>query len=195
MLREKLKNYNIILASGSPRRQAFFKELDLDFTIQIKEVEEVYSSELKYSKITDYLSQLKASIFINLSENDILITSDTIVWKNEKALGKPKDFEEAKKMLRSLSGQMHEVITSVCFTSKKFQKTVNDVTKVWFKTLSEDEINYYLKNYKPFDKAGSYGIQEWIGYIGIEKIEGCYFNVMGLPTRLVYKTLTEIADR
>jgi septum formation protein len=195
MLREKLKNYNILLASGSPRRQAFFKELDLDFTIQVKEVKEVYSEKLKHSKITDYLSQLKASVFKDLSENDILITSDTIVWKDEKAMGKPKDFEEAKEMLRNLSGQMHEVITSVCFTSKEFQKTVNDVTKVWFKTLSEAEIDYYLKTYKPFDKAGSYGIQEWIGYIGIEKIEGCYFNVMGLPTRLVYKTLTEIADR
>jgi septum formation protein len=195
MLREKLKNYNIILASGSPRRQAFFKELNLDFTIQVKEVKEVYSEKLKHSKITDYLSQLKASVFTNLSENDILITSDTIVWKDKKAMGKPKDFEEAKEMLRDLSGQMHEVITSVCFTSKEFQKTVNDVTRVWFKTLSEAEIDYYLKTYKPFDKAGSYGIQEWIGYIGIEKIEGCYFNVMGLPTRLVYKTLTQIADR
>lgn len=195
MLRDKLKNYNIILASGSPRRQAFFKELDLDFTIQVKEVDEVYSTELKHSEITDYLSKLKASVFTDLQKNDILITSDTIVWKDDKALGKPKDFEEAKQMLQDLSGQMHEVITSVCFTSKEFQTTVNDVTKVWFKTLSEEEIDYYLKNYKPFDKAGSYGIQEWIGYIGIEKIKGCYFNVMGLPTRLVYKTLTEIADR
>ena len=98
-------------------------------------------------------------------------------------------------MLQDLSGAMHEVITSVCFTSKEFQETVHDVTKVWFKPLTEDEIDFYLKNYKPFDKAGSYGIQEWIGYIGIEKIEGCYFNVMGLPTRLVYKTLTQIANR
>lgn len=195
MLREKLKNYNIILASSSPRRQAFFKELDLDYTIQVKTVDEKYPSELKHSEITDYLSQLKASVFNNLSEKDILITSDTIVWKDEKALGKPKDFEDAKQMLKNLSGQMHEVITSVCFTSKNFQKTVNDVTKVWFKNLSEAEIDYYLKNYKPFDKAGSYGIQEWIGYIGIEKIEGCYFNVMGLPTRLVYKTLSEIDAR
>src|SRR5690606_8832409 len=110
MLREKLKNHNIILASGSPRRQTFFKELDLDFTIQLKEVEEVYSSELKHSEITDYLSQVKASVFENLNENDILITSDTIVWKKGKALGKPKDFEEAKQMLQDLSGQMHEVI-------------------------------------------------------------------------------------
>ena len=195
MLREKLKNHNIILASGSPRRQAFFKELNLDFTIQVKAVDETYPSNLKRSEITDYLSQLKASVFVDLDENDILITSDTIVWKDEKALGKPKDFGEAKEMLQNLSGQMHEVITSVCFTSKEFQKTVNDVTKVWFKNLSEEEIDFYIKNYKPFDKAGSYGIQEWIGYIGIAKIEGCYFNVMGLPTRLVYKTLTEIANR
>ena len=195
MLREKLKNHNIILASGSPRRQAFFKELNLDFTIQVKTVDETYPSNLKRSEITDYLSQLKASVFLDLNENDILITSDTIVWKDEKALGKPKDFGEAKEMLQNLSGQMHEVITSVCFTSKEFQKTVNDVTKVWFKKLSDEEIDFYIENYKPFDKAGSYGIQEWIGYIGIEKIEGCYFNVMGLPTRLVYKTLTEIANR
>lgn len=194
MLREKLKNHNIILASGSPRRQDFFKELDLNFSIQVKEVKEIYPSELKHSEITDYLSKLKASVFTDLTEKDVLITSDTIVWKDQIALGKPKDVEEAKEMLRGLSGQMHEVITSVCFTSKEFQKTVHDVTKVWFKTLSEEEIDYYLKNYKPFDKAGSYGIQEWIGYIGIEKIEGCYFNVMGLPTRLVYKTLTEIAN-
>ncbi|MCB0451422.1 MAG: septum formation protein Maf [Aequorivita sp.] len=195
MLRKKLKNHNIILASGSPRRQTFFKELDLDFTIQVKEVKETYPSVLKHSKITDYLSQLKASVFVDLTEKDILITSDTIVWKDGKALGKPKDFEEAKDILQHLSGEMHEVITSVCFTSKDFQITVNDVTKVWFKILSEEEIDFYIKNYKPFDKAGSYGIQEWIGYIGIEKIEGCYFNVMGLPTRLVYKTLTEIANR
>ncbi len=195
MLREKLKDYNIILASGSPRRQAFFKELEIDFSIQVREINEVYSNNLKHSEITNYLSQLKASVFENLSEKDILITSDTIVWKDGKPLEKPADFNEAKEMLQTLSGEMHEVITSVCFTSKTFQKTVHDVTKVWFKNLSEEEIEYYIKTYKPFDKAGGYGIQEWIGYIAIEKIEGCYFNVMGLPTRLVYKTLTEIAER
>lgn len=195
MLREKLKNHNLILASGSPRRQAFFKELDLDFTIQVKEIDETYSPELKRSEITDYLSKLKASVFTDLRENDILITSDTIVWKDEKAMNKPQDINEAKQMLQTLSGKMHEVITSVCFTSKTFQITVNDVTKVWFKSLSEAEIEYYIKVYKPFDKAGSYGIQEWIGYIGIEKIEGCYFNVMGLPVRLVYKTLSNLANR
>lgn len=195
MLKEKLKNYNIILASGSPRRQAFFKDLDVDYSIQVKEVDEKYNSGLNREEITDFLSQLKASAFKSLETNDILITSDTIVWKENSALGKPKDSREAKEMLKSLSGKFHEVITSVCFTSKEFQITVNDTTKVWFKTLTEEEIDYYIKTYKPFDKAGSYGIQEWIGYIGIEKIEGCYFNVMGLPTRLVYKTLTEIAER
>ncbi|WP_347374537.1 Maf-like protein [Aequorivita sp. Q41] len=194
MLRDKLKNYKIILASASPRRHAFFKELDIDFSIQVKEVEETYNKNLKRTEITDFLSQLKAAVFTELQQNDILITSDTIVWKAKKALGKPKNSDEARQMLQSLSGQMHEVITSVCFTSKEFQKTKNDVTKVWFKKLSKEEITYYIETYKPFDKAGSYGIQEWIGYIGIEKIEGCYFNVMGLPTRLVYKTLTEIAD-
>lgn len=195
MLREKLKDHKIILASASPRRQAFFKELDIDFEIQVKEIDEKFPSNLKCSEITDHISILKASAFADLQENEILITSDTIVWLNDKALGKPKDFEDAKQMLSELSGQMHEVITSVCFTSKEFQVTVNDVTKVWFKNLSEEEIDYYIKTYKPFDKAGSYGIQEWIGYIGIEKIEGCYFNVMGLPIRLVYKTLIDIATR
>lgn len=196
MLKEKLKNYNIILASGSPRRQEFFRLLDVDFTIDVREVEEVYSAEtLKKSAITDYLAQLKASVFNDLSENDILITSDTIVWKDGAAIGKPKDKEDAKRMLKDLSGKTHEVFTSVSFTSKNFQKTIHDSTKVWFKTLTEDEIEYYLTNYQPYDKAGSYGIQDWLGYIGIERIEGCFFNVMGLPTRLVYKTLTDIAAR
>lgn|SRR5690554_3695982 len=195
MLREILKNHKVILASGSPRRQAFFKELDLDFEIQVREIDETFPSNLTRAEITDFISQRKASAFTDLQENDILITSDTIVWLNEAALEKPKDTDDAKEMLRKLSGQMHEVITSVCFTSPGFQKTVNDVTKVWFKTLSEAEIDYYIKTYQPFDKAGSYGIQEWIGYIGIEKIEGCYFNVMGLPIRLVYKTLSDMATR
>ena len=193
MLREKLKNHKIILASGSPRRQAFFKELDLDFEVRVKEIDESYPSDLRNFHITDYIAKAKASAFSDLRENEILITSDTIVWLNGKALGKPTDAMDAKEMLRSLSGQMHEVITSVCFTYNQFQKTIHDITKVWFNPLSEDEINYYINAYKPFDKAGSYGIQEWIGYIGIERIEGCYFNVMGLPTRLVYKTLNDIA--
>lgn len=195
MLREQLKNYKIILASGSPRRQHFFNELDIDFSIDVKDVEEIFPPHLKGADITDYLAILKASAFQILEENSIVVTSDTIVWKNGKAIGKPLDREDAIAMLQNLSGEMHEVFTSVCFTSKNFQIVVNDCTKVWFKPLSISEIEYYLDTCKPYDKAGSYGIQDWLGYIGIEKLEGCFFNVMGLPTRLVYKTLMEIANR
>jgi septum formation protein len=195
MLRKKLKKYQIILASASPRRHHFFKELDVDFSIDVREVEEVYPLHLKASEITDYLAQLKASVFKDISEKEILITSDTIVWKNNLAIGKPKDFDDAVKMLQNLSGEMHEVYTSVCFTSNEFQITVNDCTKVWFNELTLEEITYYLNTCKPFDKAGSYGIQDWLGYMGVQKLEGCFFNVMGLPTRLVYKTLMAIANR
>ena len=194
MLNNKLKDLKIILASASPRRQSFFKDLNLDFEIQVKKIEETYPENLKGKEITNYLAELKASAFTELKKNELLITSDTIVWLNNKALGKPRNFKEAKEMLQQLSGNMHEVITSVCFTSGDFQKTVNDITKVWFRDLSEEEIEFYIETFKPYDKAGSYGIQEWIGYIGVEKIEGCYFNVMGLPVRLVYKTLSEMVN-
>jgi septum formation protein len=195
MLKERLKNHNIILASGSPRRHHFFKELDIDFTIDVREVVENYPSNLRGPEITDYLAKLKASKFTDLSENDIVVTSDTIVWMNDEAINKPKDFNEAMQMLKRLSGSVHEVITSVCFTGADFQKTINDTTKVWFRELKEAEIEYYLKTCKPYDKAGSYGVQEWIGYVGINRLEGSYFNVMGLPTRLVYKTLMELGGR
>lgn len=194
MLKEQLKNYQIILASGSPRRQDFFKKLDLDFTIDVREVEEIHDPALHGAEITDYLAQLKASVFTDISEKSIVITSDTIVWKDGTAIGKPKSKLGAIEMLKNLSGEMHEVYTSVCFSSSGDQITVNDCTKVWFKPLTNAEIEYYVDQYHPFDKAGSYGIQDWLGYIGIEKIEGCFFNVMGLPTRLVYKTLMEIAN-
>lgn len=190
MLKEKLQHTNIILASGSPRRQQFFKDLGLDFEIRLKEVEEIYPPKLKHFEISDYLAQLKSLPFEEeLQENDILITSDTIVWLNEKALGKPRSKEEAFLMLSEMSGKTHEVITSVCIKTANSQKTVHAVTKVTFKELSTEEINYYIKNYQPFDKAGAYGIQEWIGAIGITKIEGTYNNVVGLPVNLVYKEL------
>ena len=192
MLKEKLKNYTVILASKSPRRQQFFKDLDIDFIIQTKEVEEIYPSELKGSEITDYLADLKSKAFTNLSEKDILITSDTIVWLENKALGKPKDKEDAFKMLRSLSGKKHEVITSISIKRKGFQSIINDSTLVSFREISDDEINYYIKNHKPFDKAGAYGIQEWIGFVCIDKIEGSYFNVVGLPVHKLYKELIKL---
>lgn len=193
MLAEKLKHKHLILASGSPRRQQFFKDLGLDFEIRLKEVEEVYPPKLKHFEISDYLAQLKSLPFENeLKENDILVTSDTIVWHNDKALGKPRDPQEAFDMLLSMSDTTHEVITSVCFKTTTFQKTVASVTKVTFKPLSSEEINYYIDNYKPFDKAGAYGIQEWIGAIGITKIEGNYNTVVGLPLDVVYRELTNL---
>lgn len=192
MLKQKLNNYNVILASGSPRRQQFFRDLDIDFSIQLKEIEEIYPENLKGVAITDYLSNLKSDAFSTLNDNDLLITSDTIVWLEGKALGKPKDSKDAFTMLRAVSGKKHEVITSVCLKSNSFQKIINDITIVTFKELSDDEIHYYINNYKPFDKAGAYGIQEWIGFIGIDKIEGSYFNVVGLPVHKLYKELMDL---
>ncbi|TGV04801.1 Maf-like protein [Flavivirga rizhaonensis] len=193
MLNDKLKNHRIILASGSPRRQEFFKDLGLDFDIILKPVKEEYPPRLTHFEISNYLAQLKALPFKEaLKDNDILITSDTIVWHNNIALGKPRDQDEAFSIIKSLSNNTHEVITSVCFTTKTYEKTLHAITKVTFKDLTDDEITYYISTCKPFDKAGAYGIQEWIGQIGVTKLEGSYFNVMGLPTHLVYKTLNDI---
>lgn len=192
MLKDILKDKNIILASGSPRRQQFFKDLYLDFSIQIKEVDEVYPDHLKAEEISDYLAKLKANAFTDLHPKDILITSDTIVWHNNKALGKPKNLIKASEMINSLSGDTHKVITSVCFKTINQIIVVHQTTKVTFKELSAEEIEYYVQTYKPLDKAGAYGIQEWIGFIGITNIEGSHFNVMGLPTHLVYETLRQL---
>tara|TARA_Y100000815_G_scaffold268843_1_gene290564 strand:- start:716 stop:1306 length:591 start_codon:yes stop_codon:yes gene_type:complete len=195
MLNEKLKDFNIILASGSPRRHQFLKDLNIDFEVKLKPVKEIYPEHLKREEITDYLAKLKAKAFQNdLKPNDILITSDTIVWLNENAIGKPKDENDAFEMITSLSNQTHDVITSICFTQQEQQKVVNTITSVTFKALTEEEIRYYINTYKPFDKAGAYGIQEWIGAIGITKIEGSYNNVVGLPTHLLYETLNSIAE-
>ena len=196
MLKEKLKDYNIILASGSPRRQEFFRQLDIDFEIQLKPVKELYPSELKHTEISAFLAKLKANAFMGeLKENDILITSDTIVWHNNRAIGKPQKEIDAFNMLKSLSADTHEVITSVCFTQKNKHKIVSAITSVSFKALSDNEIWYYIRNFKPMDKAGAYGIQDWIGQVAVTHIEGSYFNVMGLPVHLVYETLLEIAEK
>ena len=194
MLKEKLNKINIILASGSPRRQQFFKEMDLHYTIRLKEIEEIYPEHLQAEEITNFLAELKASAFENeLEENDVLVTSDTIVWLNGKALGKPKDYDDAFKMLQQLANQTHEVITSVCLKSIDKTDVFHNVTKVTFANLSDEAITYYLNNYKPFDKAGSYGIQDWIGLIGISKIEGSYTNVVGLPTEMLFQKLMNYA--
>ncbi|MWB94180.1 septum formation protein Maf [Flavobacterium sp. GA093] len=188
MLKEKLKKYKIILASGSPRRQQFFKDLDLDFEIRLKDVEEIYPPELKAVAITDFLAELKAGAFEGeLQPNEILVTSDTIVWHQNKALGKPKNAEEAFDMIKSMSNATHEVITSVCFKTSTASTLLHDITKVTFNALSDEAILYYIENYKPYDKAGAYGIQEWFGFMAVAKVEGSYTNVMGLPTAKVYE--------
>lgn len=190
MLKEKLKNHNLILASGSPRRQAFFDALHLDFEVRVKPVEEIYPKHIQREDITDFLSKLKAEAFkTELKPNDILVTSDTIVWHNGEALGKPNNKQHAFEMLKSLSGKTHEVISSICFTTETNQNIINAITEVTFRTLTDDEIWYYINTFKPLDKAGAYGIQEWIGAIGIINIKGSYNNVVGLPTHLLYETL------
>lgn len=194
MLRNKLKQYQIILASGSPRRQQFFKDLDLDFEIRLKEIEEIFPPELKREQITNYLAALKAAAFEGeLKENEILVTSDTLVWHNQKALGKPNDSQDAFEILKSLSNSTHEVITSVCFKTSTKTETIFEITKVTFNELSDEAIEYYIENYKPFDKAGAYGIQEWIGFVGVKRIEGSYANVIGLPVDKVYQYLINLA--
>ena len=193
MLKEKLKKYTLILASGSPRRQQFFKDLDLDFEIRLKDIEEIYPPELKAVEITDYLAELKASAFEGeLQPNEILVTSDTIVWHHNKALGKPKNAEEAFEMIKSMSNTTHEVFTSVCFKTNSASTLINDVTKVTFTDLSDEAIRYYIENYKPYDKAGAYGIQEWFGFMAVAKVDGSYTNVMGLPTAKVYEYLSTL---
>ncbi|MEP3209788.1 MAG: Maf-like protein [Maribacter sp.] len=195
MLQNNLADYKIILASGSPRRQQFFKELQLDFEVRLKPVDEVYPKELQGSEISDYLAALKATPFQGgLLPQEILITSDTVVWHKDKSLAKASNATEAFQMLKTLSGDWHEVITSVTFTTHQGQKTVHHSTEVKLKELSDDEIWFYINTCQPFDKAGAYGIQEWIGLIAIEEIRGSYTNVVGLPTHLVYKTLIEMVN-
>lgn len=194
MLKDKLKDFEIILASGSPRRHQFFEDLEIPVKIDVRPIEEIFPEDLKKNEITDYLSKLKASAFPDLKKNQVLITSDTIVYNEGKALGKPTNRAEAIEMIKSLSGKEHDVITSVCFTTKNDQKMMNHETRVFFSKLEDEEIEYYVDKYEPYDKAGGYAIQEWIGLIGIEKIEGSYFNVVGLPTHLVYQTLKDMTD-
>lgn len=187
-----LKDYQIILASQSPRRHEMLKELGLIFEIRTKEVEEVYPEGLESEKIPVYLAELKAKAFEeDLGSNELVITADTIVCVDEWILGKPKDRDDAVKMLNALSNRSHQVISGVCLMSKEKKVSFSTVTNVHFKALSDEEIDYYIDNYKPYDKAGAYGIQEWIGFIGIDGIEGSYFNVVGLPIQHLYQELSK----
>ncbi len=190
MLLKDFKKHKIILASKSPRRQYLLKELGLDFEVRSKEVDEKFPENLKAQEIPLYLCRKKANAFQEeLTDNTIVITADTIVWVENQVLNKPENFEDAVRMLQLLSGKMHEVFTGVCLKSKQKTETFYAVTKVYFKTLSQEEIEFYINNYHPYDKAGAYGAQEFIGYIAIDKIEGTYFNVMGLPLKELYEHL------
>ena len=194
-MKNRLKSKNLILASGSPRRQELLKSLGVPFEIRIREIDEVYPKHLKKSEISDYLAQLKSNAFVEeLTPKDLLITSDTIVWYHNMALGKPKSKDDAFQMLQKLSGKTHEVITSVCLKSLQKEDIFSSITKVTFKELSSKEIQFYIDNYNPMDKAGAYGIQDWIGQIGVTKIEGSYFNVMGFPIHKIYSQLLKFSE-
>ncbi|PKP38668.1 MAG: septum formation protein Maf [Bacteroidetes bacterium HGW-Bacteroidetes-14] len=195
MLKELLKNRTVILSSASPRREQLVKGLDIDFAIELNgETEEVYDASMDPSEVPEYLSNLKSLHFGRvLTENEILITADTMVLCNGEILGKPADRDDAVRILSKLSGNRHTVITGVTLRSVSSQRTFSATTDVWFRKLSQEEIYYYIDNYKPYDKAGAYGAQDWIGYIAIEKIEGSYFNVMGLPVQKLYRELEKFA--
>lgn len=188
------EGYKVVLASASPRRQELLKGLGIDFEVRlIADIDEGYPAGLSGEKIPAYIARHKAEAYnASLQPKELLITADTIVWLNEEVLGKPVDDEDAKVILRRLSGKTHHVITGVCLSTTEWQKTFTAVTDVSFSDLTEDEIEYYVTNYHPQDKAGAYGVQEWIGYVGVEGIHGSYFNVMGLPIQKLYKELLRI---
>lgn len=192
MLIEGLDRYRIILASRSPRRQQLLRELGLTFDIVVRDFNETCPENLTGEDIPLFLAHEKAMSFKDeISDDEIVITADTIVWCNNKVLGKPVDPEDAKRMIMELSGNTHEVITGVTLYSSLKEKTFSDTTRVTFGELSEVEITYYIDKFKPYDKAGAYGIQEWIGIAACSRIEGSYFNVVGLPVQKLYKELQE----
>jgi septum formation protein len=186
----KLKEKKLILASASPRRKNLLEGLDIDFEVRVKECDENYPDDIQLRDVARYLAQKKSDVYANeLQDNEIIICCDTTVLKDNDLLNKPNGAAEAKRMLQKLSGNQHEVITGVCIRSKEKNICFDVISKVWFNRLEDDEIDYYIEKYKPYDKAGSYGIQEWLGYIAIEKIEGSYYNIMGMPVHRIYEEL------
>ena len=194
LLHDILKNYRLILASASPRRRELLTSCDLDFTLAEKfECEECYPADLEADRVAEYLSQLKSNAYPHtLATNDILLTADTVVIVGGEILGKPKDSADAERMLKMLSGATHKVVTGVTLRTAKQTISFSAESSVTFRTLEAEEIAYYIEKYRPLDKAGAYGIQEWIGYIGIEGIEGSFYNVMGLPVQRLYQALKEL---
>lgn len=190
---ENLKKYNIVLASKSPRRQELLKGIGVDFSVLTKEVDESFPSKLPLIDVAPFLSLKKAKAFddAELPDNYMVITADTVVIVENEILGKPKDRADAERMINLLSGKVHKVVTGVTVHTKDKTKTFSVTSKVTFESLDIQEVNYYIDNYKPYDKAGAYGVQEWIGFIGVSNVEGSYYNVMGLPTQRLYKVLKE----
>ena len=189
-----LNKYKIILASNSPRRKELLSGLGVDYEVKtLPDVDESYPDGLSGEEIAKHIARGKAEAYRSLIQADeLVITADTIVWLDGTVMGKPKDEEEAKDMLMRLSGKTHQVITGVCLTTASTQKTFATVTDVTFATLTDEEVNYYVTRYQPMDKAGSYGVQEWIGFVGVENLSGSYFNVMGLPIQRLYTELKKL---
>lgn len=196
VLHEKLKQYDLILASQSPRRKMLMDGLDLKFEVVVRDnIDESVPGGMSKLDIPEYLAKFKSDAYVDLlRKNTIIITADTIVWINDHQLGKPKSYDDAESILNELSGNVHEVITGVCLRSKNQLVSFKVISRVCFRKLSKEEIKYYLNTYKPFDKAGAYGIQEWIGYTGIEKIDGSFYNVMGLPVQTLYIELNKFIN-
>lgn len=191
---DNLEKYKVILASGSPRRRELMAGLGVNYEVRIlPDVDESYPDSLQGEEIPLYIAKEKADAYIPMMQPDeLIITADTIVWLDGKVLGKPRDREDALQMLRTMSGRTHEVFTGVCITTTDWQRSFTAQTEVRFATLSEDEIIYYVDNFKPMDKAGAYGVQEWIGFIGVENISGSYYNIMGLPVQKLYRELLKV---
>lgn len=187
------KGYKIILASNSPRRKELLAGLDVDFEVRvIKGIDESYPDSLPTTDIAEYISRKKANAYLQqLAADELLITADTIVVLGSEVMGKPHDEADACRMLRKLRGQTHQVITGVTLATTVRQQSFSVVTDVTFKSFTDEEIDYYVSHYKPFDKAGAYGIQEWLGYIGVTALRGSYFNVMGLPVQRIYEALRQ----
>ena len=188
--------WKIILASNSPRRKELLDGLDLQFEVRVLQgIDESYPQDLPTLKIAEFISKKKADAYVQtMADDELVITADTVVILGDEVMGKPHDEADAKRMLGELSGQTHQVATGVTLSTKERQVSFSVVTDVTFKQLSADEIDYYVRTYKPFDKAGAYGIQEWIGYIGVTALKGSYFNVMGLPVQRIYEALKRFAN-
>nr|WP_262907082.1 Maf-like protein [Bacteroides intestinalis] len=191
---DNLKKYKVILASNSPRRKELLAGLGVDYEVRtLPDVDESYPETLQGADIPLYIAKEKADAYVAMMQpGELMITADTIVWLDGKVLGKPQDKEDALQMLRTMSGRTHEVFTGVCITTTDWQRSFTAQTEVRFATLSEEEIAYYVDNFQPMDKAGAYGVQEWIGFIGVENISGSYYNIMGLPVQKLYRELLKV---